>query len=231
MAEEFAIIVAGGTGSRMRNELPKQFLNIKEIPLLFYSIRAFYDYSGKAEIILVMNADYIELWNELCKKYNFNIPHRIVKGGKRRFHSVQNGLKAIHKTNGIVAIHDAARPLITKEFIKQCYEAARDKKAIIPYIDIHESLRKTDGNISKPINRDKVKIIQTPQCFSLELIKNAYKQNYNSKFTDDATVFERSGLAKISLIKGLKYNIKITEKSDLKLAEFLIKDMISTHLH
>ena len=231
MIKEFAIIVAGGTGSRMNNELPKQFLVLNKLPVLYHSIKAFHDYSNKTEIIIAIKSEYIYLWESLCKKYKLNLPHKITNGGKTRFHSVQNALNIIKHENGVVAIHDAARPIITKEFIKDCYEAAKLKRAIIPCIDIHESLRKSEGNTSKPIDRDKVKIVQTPQCFDLSAIKKAYKQKYRPEFTDDAAVYERSEQKKVSLIKGLNNNLKITTDSDLKLAEFLLKKPVNTHLH
>jgi len=222
MVKEYAIIVAGGTGSRMNSEHPKQFLILNKLPVLYHSIKAFHDYSNNIEIIVAMNPDYIALWKTLYKKYELNISHQITKGGKTRFHSVQNALNFIKNEKGNVAIHDAARPIITKEFIKDCFSAVKLKKAIIPCIDIHESLRKTEDNTSKPINRNKIKIVQTPQCFKLSDIKRAYKQKYSNAFTDDATVYEKSEQKKVSIINGLKNNLKITTVSDLKLAEFLI---------
>ena len=222
MVKEYAIIVAGGTGSRMNSEHPKQFLILNELPVLYHSIKAFHEYSKNIEIIVAMNPDYIDHWKTLCKKHALNLSYKITKGGKTRFHSVQNALNFIKNEKGNVAIHDAARPIITKEFIKDCFSAVKLKKAIIPCIDIHESLRKTEGNTSKPINRNKVKIVQTPQCFKLSDIKSAYKQKYSDAFTDDATVYEKSEQKKVSIINGLKNNLKITTVSDLKLAEFLI---------
>jgi 2-C-methyl-D-erythritol 4-phosphate cytidylyltransferase len=231
MIKEYAIIVAGGTGSRIHSEYPKQFLILNKVPVLYHSIKAFHDYSNNIEIIIAMNPDYIDLWKTLCKKYDLNLSHKITKGGNTRFHSVQNALNFIKSEKGNVAIHDAARPIITKGFIKDCYDAVKLKKAIIPCIDIYESLRKTEGNISKPIDRNKVKIVQTPQCFNLSIIKKAYKQKYSTEFTDDATVYEKSEQKKVSLIKGLNNNLKITTDSDIELADFLLKKQVNTHLH
>ena len=223
MLKEYAIIVAGGKGSRMGKELPKQFLILNNLPVLFHSIKAFYDYSNSLEIIIAMHPEYINDWKDLCIKYNLNIPHKITSGGETRFHSVQNALNAISTDNGYVAIHDAARPMINKDFIKDCFSAVKIEKAVIPYLDIHESLRKTENNTSKPIDRNKVKIVQTPQCFELNIIKKAYKQKFKTDYTDDATVYESLEQNSVHLIKGLKNNIKITVDSDLRLAEFLLK--------
>lgn len=224
MIKEYVIIVAGGKGSRMSNELPKQFLILNNSPVLFHSIKAFHNYSSSLEIIIAMHPEYIDVWKGLCAKYDLNIPHKITHGGETRFHSVQNALSSIECKNGYVAIHDAARPMIDKYFIKDCFSAVKDKKAIIPYIDIYESLRKTGNNASKPIDRNKVKIIQTPQCFELSIIKKAYKQEYKKEFTDDATVYESLEKKDVHLIKGLKNNIKITVASDLNMAEYLLKE-------
>ena len=221
--KKFAIIVAGGTGSRMHSQLPKQFIELAGRPILFHTIEAFNKFSPELTIILVMNKDFTQHWEELCRENSFQLKHILVEGGKTRFESVKNGLNAIQGQEGVVAIHDAVRPMINQIFIKRCYEVAKNKGTAIPYLDSTESLREIFNDISKPIDRDKIKIIQTPQCFKVKIIKEAYNQKNSSSFTDDASVVDALGKAKINLIEGLKENIKITRPSDLNYAEFLIK--------
>lgn len=215
MLKKYAIIVAGGSGSRMNSELPKQFLLIKNKPILMHTLEKFE--MDNIELILVLNVDYHEYWNKLCKEYNFITPHTLVKGGTNRFESVKKGLALVtHKS--IVAIHDAVRPLISKECIKSAYIAAEEKGNAVLAIESKDSVRRVQGNSSQIIPRDEIYLIQTPQIFSSEILQKAYKEPFRNEFTDDASVVERLGVD-INLFPGEPTNIKITYPEDLKIAE------------
>jgi len=217
--KQFVIIVAGGIGKRMKSSLPKQFLSINDKIILMESIKAFYNYNSSINIIVALPENQIEYWKELCTKYDFNIKHSIVTGGRTRFHSVKNALSLID-SNSIVAIHDAVRPLVSNNTITECFKLAKQKNNAIPYIDSVDSIRFVDNNASLPVNRDKYKLIQTPQTFYAKDIIDAYNQPYDVKFTDDASVAENNGI-KINLIKGNSENIKITNQIDLVIATAL----------
>lgn len=218
----YAIIVGGGSGKRMQNTIAKQFLLLKNKPVLMHTLSAFYASSFKPEIILVLHADLHQYWEELCMKYNFDIPHVLIRGGEQRFHSVRNGLMAI-KGEGVVAIHDAVRPLVSSKLIAKAYEVAEETGNAVSCIRPSDSVRRVKENSeSKVINRDELVLIQTPQTFEISQLRTAYQQHYKPKFTDDASVVEKAGF-KINLIEGERNNLKITYPEDLELANFLLK--------
>lgn len=215
---ESIIITAGGIGKRMGSEIPKQFIEINGLPILIHTINQFYNYNSAIQIILVLPDSHIDYWNKLIKNHNFKIKHTLVKGGAERFHSIQNGLKF---ANGdVIGIHDGVRPFVSQKVIKILFEAAKSKKAVIPVVDVKESLRqiKTDG--TKAVERSDYKIVQTPQCFTKEVIQKAYLQKFSTSFTDDASVVESAGF-EIFTIQGNDENIKITTPIDLILAKVL----------
>ena len=215
------IIVAGGKGKRMHAEIPKQFLNVSGKPILFYTLECFYNFSKQIELILVLPEPYIDFWKSLSKKFELNIDHKVTVGGNSRHQSVKNGLKLVSGSS-LVAIHDGVRPLVTNDTLKRVFEKAEKKGNAIPVLRLNESVRMLNGEESKPVERDKYRLVQTPQCFHSELIKKAYHQKYSKSFTDDATVVEALGV-KINLVKGNPENIKITRPGDLKIAEALLK--------
>jgi 2-C-methyl-D-erythritol 4-phosphate cytidylyltransferase len=217
----YAIIVAGGSGKRMQNVLAKQFLLLKDKPVLMHTISAFHNSNFNPEIILVLNKDLHQQWDELCFKYNFNIHHLVINGGEQRFYSVRNGLMAING-EGIVAIHDAVRPLVSSKLIANTYKEAEIKGNAIPCLNPSDSVRRIKGNESKILNRDELVLVQTPQTFEISQLRKAYQQHYKSKFTDDASVVEKAGF-KINLIEGDRNNLKITYPEDLELANLLLK--------
>ncbi len=215
----FVIIVAGGSGQRMGSSIPKQFLSIHGEIILMKTIKAFYSYDNTFKIIIALPENNIPYWEKLCEDYLFNIEHTIVKGGETRFHSVKNAIQEIEQ-DGLVAIHDGVRPLVSQKTIYQVfYEAAIHKNAI-PYIDCIDSIRYISKDSNKPVDRNQYKLIQTPQAFDCSLIKQAYSQEWNESFTDDASVVEKLGV-KIHLVPGNRENIKITSKVDIKIAETL----------
>jgi 2-C-methyl-D-erythritol 4-phosphate cytidylyltransferase len=217
----YAIIVAGGSGSRMNSDIPKQFLELNGNPVLMHTIQAFYQSQHQPKIILVLASGDLERWQKLKKQYNFNIPHEIVAGGAERFHSVKNGLSLIQEKDAVVAIHDAVRPLVSQDTITNCFKTAIEKGNAVASVPSKDSVRKlTDGN-SAALNRNEIYLVQTPQVFQLEQLNTAYQQNFDSFFTDDASVVEKAGY-KINLEKGDEFNFKITFKEDLKLAETIL---------
>ena len=216
--KQYTIIVAGGNGSRMRCSMPKQFLEINNKPILLHTVQKMHQSLDDSEIILVLPKAEFKNWKNICQKHKFNISHKLVEGGNTRFESVKNGLKKI-KESSVIAIHDGVRPLVNKNVVKQCMLIAKDKGSAVPVIKVDDSLRKKTLNGSISVNRNEFLIVQTPQCFKSEIILKAYQQNFNNKFTDDASVVEDLGL-EIQLVKGNKENIKITTPEDLKKAKF-----------
>jgi 2-C-methyl-D-erythritol 4-phosphate cytidylyltransferase len=216
----YAVIVAGGSGKRMGLDTPKQFLELAGRPVLMHTIEKFRQFSDKIEIITVLPENQLRHWNEFCKKFAFDVPHTLVKGGEHRFISVKHGLEFVD-TPGLVAIHDGVRPLVKLETIKRCFETAEKYGNAIPVISPADSLRQTTSKGSKPISRLDVKMVQTPQVFDAELIKKAYRQPYETAFTDDASVLEKTGV-KIHMVEGNRENIKITNPEDLFIAQTLL---------
>lgn len=220
---KYAIIVAGGKGERMGQQLPKQFIELAGKPILMHTIEKFYQTFPQTKIILALPENQIDFWEELCYKYGFTkIPHQIVAGGKTRFDSVKNAL-ALVKKSGIVAVHDGVRPLVSAETIQNCFAEAEKQSAVIPVVDVVDSLRfvSKQENTNKAVARSCYKNVQTPQCFKSELLLKAYEQDFDETFTDDASVVEKLGHS-IELVQGNIENIKITSPIDLIVAEALL---------
>ena len=218
----YAIIVGGGTGSRMQSDIPKPFLLLNGKPVIMYTIEAFYNSDLHPEIIIVLNVDFHQYWEDLCKLHNFNLPHTLVKAGRQRFFSVKNGLK-FAKGSSIIAIHDAVRPLISNNLITSAFKEAGNKGSAIPAIAATDSVRQKSGNSSFVLNRNDILFVQTPQAFTNKILEKAYKQNFRLEFTDDASVVEKSGVS-LNLIKGETKNIKITYPEDLIIAQVYLKE-------
>jgi 2-C-methyl-D-erythritol 4-phosphate cytidylyltransferase len=177
------------------------------------------------QIVLVLNPSFVDFWKDNCNKFSFKTPHTIIQGGKTRTESVKNGLSII-KDDGIVAIHDAVRPLISRNMIEELFKAAAEKGNAVPAVSLRDSLRKIDGQKNYSADRKDFRLIQTPQCFRVSKLKAAYDNLSGKEFTDDASVYEASG-EKINLVEGDLSNIKITEAKDLIIAEALMKSGIS----
>jgi 2-C-methyl-D-erythritol 4-phosphate cytidylyltransferase len=218
--EKFALIMAGGIGTRMKTGVPKQFIPINGLPVLMHSINKFRNHCQKLKIILVLPADYIDLWKQLCTEFNYKVEHQIVRGGQERFFSVKNGLNYVDN-GALVAIHDGVRPFVSEKTIETVFETALDKGNAIPYTKPKDSLRYITNKGSKAVNRKEYVIIQTPQCFHSNIIKEAYEQDFKEHFTDDASVLENTGTV-INLVEGNDENIKITLPSDIKIAEAIL---------
>lgn len=218
--KKYAVIVAGGSGSRMGTQVPKQFLMLYNRPVLWYSLRAFLDAYEDLEIVLVLPEEHMETGKKLLA--STQAPHRIraVAGGATRFHSVKKGLDSI-SDRSIIFVHDGVRCLVTPTLIRRCFEKALETGNAIPAIRCVDSVRveMSDGN--RPLDRDTIRIIQTPQTFSSELIQLAFGQPYDESFTDEAVVVEKTG-ASIHLVEGEPTNIKITRPIDLVIAEKIL---------
>lgn len=218
--KNYVIIVAGGKGLRMGGEIPKQFLPVKGKPVLMRTLEAFHAYDPHLELILVLPVDQQAYWEKLCTTYGFTLPHRVADGGETRFHSVKNGLALVDE-EGLVGVHDGVRPFVSLEVIRNCYREAAQKEAVIPVVEVVETLRKLVGESeSETVPRSRYRLVQTPQVFTVSLLKQAYAQPYSPMFTDDASVVEAIGHA-VHLIPGNRENIKLTTPFDLKVAEVL----------
>lgn len=220
---DYIIIVAGGKGTRMGTDLPKQFLTLGGKPMLMHTIQRFYDYDSKLNIILVLPHEQQEYWRQLCENNQFEIKHTIVDGGATRFESSKNGLAVIpDDADGVVGIHDGVRPFVSFETIERCYETARDEYAVIPVMPVTDTLRYIDSQGGgKNVLRSDYRIVQTPQTFDINLVKKAFELPYQESFTDDASVVEALGCT-VGMVDGNRENIKITTPFDLIIAETLI---------
>ena len=214
------IIVAGGTGTRMGGEQPKQFLDLGGRPIIFHSIEAFKNYNKQIEIIVGLQDEYQVFWKNLCRDHSFTIRHKLSHGGDTRFHTVKNALSLIGE-NSIVAIHDAVRPLVSIDTIERCFQTAITGGTAVPCVDIPDSVRRVEGRESYPVDRSVLRMIQTPQVFQSNILKEAYKLKYWSGFTDDASVVERARYT-INLVEGNRENIKITSQRDYRMAEKML---------
>lgn len=221
--KKYAIIVAGGTGSRMQGEVPKQFMLLNSKPVILYSIEAFHSFDPLIQIILVVHPDYLALWEQLTKEFKISIPFQVVMGGKTRFDSVKNGMKLI-KEDGFVAVHDAARPVISAEFIRNLFSAASTFGSAIPAIPLYDTIREIVGDTSHQADRTFLRAVQTPQVFKVSELQRAYTQPYQPNFTDDGSVMEAAGFS-IHLTDGKQANIKITHLQDIAVADILIKNL------
>jgi len=220
--QQYVIIVAGGIGSRMKSDRPKQFIDLGGMPIIIRTIRCFLNYNPGIGIIISVHKNYKGHLEGLIEKYDLkNYDIKITFGGDSRFASVKNGLLLIENENAIVGIHDAARPFVSQQTISNCYETAFAKGSAVPCISVNESMRKISNNVNNSVNRNEYKIIQTPQCFLVSKIKKAFEQDYSPVFTDDATVLESTG-ENIFLVEGNEENIKITSPHDLLIANAML---------
>ncbi|MEO5603427.1 MAG: 2-C-methyl-D-erythritol 4-phosphate cytidylyltransferase [Cyclobacteriaceae bacterium] len=221
---EYALIVAGGKGTRFKSKLPKQFLELRGKPILLHTLEAFYRYSESIKIILVLPESDFSTWNEISNKYKFKKSLTLQAGGDSRFQSVKKGLETI-TGEGLVAIHDAVRPLVTEDLIRKSFQLAGLYQSAVAAVKLKESLRMAENDFdlqdSKAVDRSKFWLIQTPQTFAIKLIQQAYTLPEAAGFTDDAGVAERSGI-RPRLFEGSYDNIKITTPEDMVIAEALL---------
>ena len=216
------LIVAGGRGTRMGGPQPKQFLELAGRPVLMHTLEAFDRWDASARLIVVLPEDQIDTWKRLCEAHVFGRIHRVVAGGETRFHSVRNGLGAV-ASDGLIAVHDGVRPLVAPSVIAACFAAAADGGTAVPVVPVVESVREVDADGgSRPVDRTRLRVVQTPQVFRADVLRAAYCLPYDPRFTDDASVVEASGVA-VRLVPGNRENIKLTTPMDLLLAEQLMR--------
>jgi 2-C-methyl-D-erythritol 4-phosphate cytidylyltransferase len=218
---EYALIVAGGKGTRIKSTIPKQFIELNGLPVLLHTINAFFKYAEKIKVILVLPKDDFGTWEKIVRKYNFDKPVILQEGGDSRFQSVKKGLEKI-QGDGLVAIHDGVRPLVSQDIIGASFRLAAEHRSAVAAVRLKDSIRITDQDNTKAVDRSRFRLIQTPQTFQVQLIKKAYETKEDETLTDDASVAERAGHS-ISLFEGSYRNIKITTEEDLVIAEALLK--------
>lgn len=217
----YAVIVAGGSGSRFGGSVPKQFLELCGVPVLMRSVSVFCQ--AGAQIVVVLPAGEETRWRELCGKYGFTVEHRVVTGGATRAESVANALSVIEANPGdVVAVHDAVRPLVPAEVVERAYTVAAEKGSAVPVIPVTDSIRRVgSGGESHAVNRSEFVAVQTPQAFIVSELKEAYGRGLTASMTDDASVYEAAG-HEVTLIDGSSVNIKITNPGDIAVAEALL---------
>lgn len=220
--KKYAIIVAGGSGTRMGGDLPKQFISVGGKPILRHTIERFLSLSFPVGIIVVVNQEWKEYWKKYCEDYGFLERYAIPSGGVTRFHSVQNALQYL-PDDSVVAVHDGVRPFVTTDFLEEMFRQGEALGNAIPAVPPVETVREVNGPESYVLKRDDIRLIQTPQVFRSEVIKAAYKLPFDPAFTDDASVVEAAGY-RVNLVDGLRYNIKITTPEDLELARLRLKN-------
>ena len=204
----------------MHSALPKQFLMLGGMPVVARTINTFSEALPGAEIIVVLPEEHISLWENLRARFDV-AHHRVVAGGKERFHSVLNGINALSDEVEYIAVHDGVRAMATKRLIIRTMLAAEDYGAVIPVVDVVDSYRRVVGTESQVINRSELRIVQTPQVFKAQLLRDAYNVAFSPTFTDDASVVEAFG-EHITLIEGERTNIKLTTPEDMAYAEWLL---------
>lgn len=214
------IIVAGGSGKRLGGPVPKQFQTVKGRPLLMWTIDAFHHFDPDMALIVVLPLEHFDIWKALCMGHRFFIPHEVVAGGEQRWHSVKAGLSKV-QGDGLVAVHDGVRPLVSPELIARCFDAAEASAAAIPVVPVVPSIRETTPEGSRALDRSRLLAVQTPQCFHADLLRKAFEQSYDPAFTDEAALVERLGV-KVALVEGEENNIKVTTAMDMRLVELVL---------
>ena len=222
--------MAGGSGMRFGSKSPKQFQELQGKPVLLHTLEAFYRYSDKIEVVLVLPENELAIWETICREHNFQKPLNVQAGGSSRFQSVKKGLERIGE-DGYVAIHDGVRPLVSTELIIASFKLAKVRQTAVAAVNLKDSIRmvqtsldvtnKSFSSESRRLDRSHYRLIQTPQTFQVALIKKAYTLSEDPTFTDDASVAEAAGHT-IHLFQGSYDNIKITTAEDLIIAETLL---------
>jgi 2-C-methyl-D-erythritol 4-phosphate cytidylyltransferase len=221
MGKRGVIIVAGGSGKRMQSSLPKQFLLLGGEPVVARTINTFAEALPGAEIVVVLPEEHITLWRNLAARFDVAV-HKCVAGGKERFHSVKAGIEALSEDVTSIFVHDGVRALISKKLIIRAALAVDENEAVIPVVDVVDSYRRVTDSGSEIMPRSELRIVQTPQVFRSETLRRAYQQEFDTAFTDDASVVERMGVA-ITLIEGERTNLKLTTPEDMEWAEWLLQ--------
>jgi 2-C-methyl-D-erythritol 4-phosphate cytidylyltransferase len=236
--KKYVIIVAGGKGLRMGGDVPKQFMMLGDRPVLIHTLEAFYRCDPEIRTVLVLPGEQVCYWENLCAGYGFTVPHSVVKGGETRFHSVKNGLAMIEREleaggqkeafNGtLVGVHDGVRPLVDCSIIMNVFERACSGNGAYPAVPVTDSIREftVAGRESRPVDRTKYFLVQTPQVFRADILMTAYRQEYRPEFTDDVSVVESAGICKPAMVEGSRRNIKLTAPIDFVIAGALMQNL------
>lgn len=232
--KKFILIVAGGKGLRMGGDLPKQFIPFEGKPVLMHTLEAFRRWDASARLVVVLPASDQAYWEMLCREIGSPAPHRLATGGETRFDSVRSGLTVVEEETReapeneeiLVGVHDGVRPFVPAEVVEACFQEAARSGAAVPVVPMIDSLREGDAERSRPVDRNRYFAVQTPQVFSLALLREAYRQPFSPQFTDDASVVEARG-AKVKMVAGSRENIKLTTPFDLLLAEAMFRSKTS----
>lgn len=219
--KQHVVMVAGGTGTRMRQSTAKQFLNVEGLPLMWWTLRRFREALPEAEVTLVLHESLFEEFYELERTFGSAGAKHVVPGGPERFHSVLAGLKTLPE-EGVVGIHDAVRPFPSVEAIQRCFELAARSGSAIPVVPVKDSIRRVQEVGSEAVDRGALRAVQTPQCFDLATLKAAFDTPYRPEFTDDASVYEAAGHT-VNLCEGDPWNVKVTTPEDLTIAEAFVR--------
>ena len=219
MIKRSVIITAGGIGRRTGNVIPKQFLLIGNLPILAHTINAFHLFDQHLEIVVTLPRDWVDYWKSLINSIGFTVPHNIVVGGAERFNSIKNALNKVHGEH--IAVHDGVRPFVSAETIERCFSSLEKFEAVVPVIELKDTIRQGDANNNFAVDRKNFRIIHTPQCFHAEIIRRAYCQEFTENITDDASLVEQLGV-KIYFVSSNAENIKITDQFDLTIAQSFI---------
>lgn len=223
--KRYLIVVAGGKGTRMGGEMPKQFQLLGDKPVVMLTLERLHSIDPTMQLILVLPAEHIDMWMLLCKQYSFAVPLILTQGGSTRFHSVQNGLAQVDDIDdALVGVHDGVRPFVSPSVLDECFREAWMHGAAIPMLDIQDSLRHIVGSngATEVVPRDRYRLVQTPQVFRLSLLRRAYEQRFVESFTDDASVVEALGEQVVG-VEGNRENIKLTTPFDLMVAKTLME--------
>ena len=222
--EKYIIVVAGGRGTRMGGDVPKQFLPLAGKRVLMHTLERMAEAIPDAVLILALPHDQQDEWKRLCNTYGYMRRHRVVDGGETRFHTVTNAL-ALVPEGALVAIHDGVRPLVSVDVVREAFAVAERCGAAIPVMPVVESLRCVEGEHSRAVDRSAYRAVQTPQVFDLDLIKGALKkaEKVGAELTDDCSAVEQMGMS-VKMVSGDEKNIKVTTPMDLKIAEMLLED-------
>lgn len=223
--KKYAVIVAAGSGTRMGNDLPKQFILINDKPVLYYTLKTFLEAYDDLQVILVLPVDYTDMGQEIIDAWFDKDRIRITAGGDTRFQSVKNGL-ALTEDESIIFVHDGVRCMLTQDLVHRCYETAIETGSAVPVITTKDSVRLLQEDGSDAIDRNRIVFVQTPQAFHSKILLPAFQIDYKEKFTDEATVVEAFGL-KVTLIQGEENNIKITRPLDLVIAAKLLQESVN----
>jgi 2-C-methyl-D-erythritol 4-phosphate cytidylyltransferase len=221
MGKRGVIIVAGGSGKRMQSAIPKQFMLLGGMPVVARTINTFSEALPGAEIVVVLPEEHLAMWKNLAARFDVAV-HKCVAGGKERFHSVKAGIDALSDNVTSIAVHDGVRALISKKLIIRATLAVEDNEAVIPVINVVDSYRRVTADGSEIVPRSELRIVQTPQIFKSETLRRAYEQEFDTSFTDDASVVEATGVS-ITLVEGEDSNIKLTTPEDMEWAEWFLQ--------